>query len=147
MTTFESTGARQAEWRWVLIGVAAMTSLLCAQAVVGFLREPEASHLKKVQTCLTERSTPYEPVSHDSVAASAGRGALVTTVDGNRVTVSLGGSERDAERVYRTYVAIAAADVVETRLERNRKVVFLWEAQPTVAQRDFMILCTLDAQE
>ena len=144
MTTFESTSARQAEWRWVLIGVAAMTSLLCAQVVVGLLREPEPS---KLQTCLTERSTPYVPVSDDPVAASAGRGALLTTVDGNRVTVSLGSSERDAERVYQTYMAIASADVVATRLERNRKVVFLWEAQPTVVQHDFMVLCTLDAQE
>ena len=81
MTTFESNGARQAESRWVLIGVAAMKTLLCAQVVVGLLREPEPSHLEKVQTCLTERSTPYEPVSADPVAASAGRGALVTTVD------------------------------------------------------------------
>ena len=74
MTTLESTSARQAEWRWVLIGVAAMTSLLCAQVVVGLLREPEPSYLEKVQTCLTERSTPYEPVSDDPIAASAGRG-------------------------------------------------------------------------
>ena len=147
MTTFESTSARQAEWRWVLIGVAAMTSLLCAQVVVGLLREPEPSYLEKLQTCLTERSTPYVPVSDDPVAASAGRGALLTTVDGNRVTVSLGSSERDAERVYQTYMAMASADVVATRLERNRKVVFLWEAQPTVVQHDFMVLCTLDAQE
>ena len=146
MTTVESTSARQAEWRWVLVGVAAMTALLFAQVVVGLLREPEPSHLEKVQTCLTERSTPYEPVRADPVASSAGRGALVTTVDGNRVTVSLGSSEKDAERVYQTYVAIASADVLEARLERNRKVVFLWEAPPTVAQHDFMVLCTLDAQ-
>jgi hypothetical protein len=147
VTTFESAGARRAESRWVIIGVVAMTSLLCAQVVVGLLREPEPSHLEKVQTCLTERSTPYEPVSQDPLAMSAGRGALVTTVDGNRVTVSLGSSEKDAERVYRTYVALAPADVVETRLERNRKVVFLWEDEPTAAQREFMVLCTLDAQE
>ena len=72
MTTFESTSARQAERRWVLIGVAAMTSWLCAQVVVGLLREPEPSYLEKLQTCLTERSTPYVPVIDDPVAASAG---------------------------------------------------------------------------
>jgi len=131
----------------VLIGTVAMASVLCAQVVVGQLREPEPSHLEKVQTCLTERSTPFQSVSDDPVAASAGRGALVTEVDGNRVTVSLGSSERDAERVYRAYVAVAPLDVVAARVERNRKAVFLWGSAPTAAQREFMILCTLDAQE
>ncbi len=131
----------------MLVGVVSIASLLCVQVVVGFLREPEPSHLEKVQTCLTERSTPFDDVSGDPVALSARRGALRTTVDGNSVTVALGDSEEDAERMYAAYAALAPADVVATRLERNRKVVFLWDAEPTASQHEFMVLCTLDAQE
>jgi hypothetical protein len=107
----------------------------------------EPSYLEKVQTCLTERATRFEPVVGDPIALSAARGALRTTAQGNSVTVALGGSEADAGRVYRDYVAVAPADVVRTRLDRHRKVVFLWDSEPTTAQRDFMYLCTLDAQE
>jgi hypothetical protein len=147
VSTLESPSARQAESRWVLIGVVAMALLLCAQVLVGFIREPEPSHLEKVQTCLTERSRPFEAADDDPIALSAGRGALRTDVDGNRVTVALGSSESDAERVYGAYVAVAPDDIIATRLEQNRKVVFLWEKEPTTAQREFMVLCTLDAQE
>lgn len=139
--------ARRAEWRWVLIGVISTAAVLCAQVLVGFLREPEPSYLEKVQTCLTERATPFDQVVDDPIAVSAGRGALRTTVDGNTVTVALGSSEDDAERLYEAYTAVATADVVETLLDRRRKVVFLWNGPPTPAQREFMYLCTLDAQE
>lgn len=131
----------------MLIGVGLVASLLFAQVVAGFVRVDEPSFLEKLETCLTERATPFEEVSGDSVALSAKRGALRTTVDGNSVTVSLGDSESDAERVYDAYAAVAPADVVATRLDRRRKVVFLWDSEPTTAQRDFMYLCTLDAQE
>lgn len=147
VSALESPAARRAEWRWVLIGVVSMASLLCAQVVVGFLREAEPSHLEKVQTCLTERSTPFAEVVGDPVALSAKRGALRTTVDGNSVTVALGDSEDDAKRLSDAYVAVAPADLVATNLDRRRKVVFLWDGEPTTAQREFMYLCTLDAQE
>lgn len=144
---FESPSVRQAEHRWVLVGVALVASLLCVQAVAGFVRADEPSFLAKVQTCLTERATPFEEVSGDPVALSAKRGALRTTVDGNSVTVSLGDSEKDAERLYDAYAAVAPASVVATNLDRRRKVVFIWDSEPTTAQREFMYLCTLDAQE
>jgi hypothetical protein len=140
----------RAERRWLAAGVVVAAAVVLAQVVGGFVREAvtdEPSVLELVETCLTERDTRFEPVVGDVVALSAARGALRTGVGGNAVTVALGGSERDAERVYEAYLAVAADDVVATRLERRRKVVFLWDRQPSVAQRDFMILCTLDAQE
>ena len=76
------------------------------------LREPEPSHLEKVQTCLTERSTPYEPVSADPVAASAGRGALVTTVDGIWSLSLLGSSEGTPNASTTRTVAVGSSDVV-----------------------------------
>jgi hypothetical protein len=133
----------------VLAGVVVAASLLVLQIAGGVVREivsDEPSHLELVQTCLVERATPFERAG-DPIAESAGRGALRTIVDGNTVTVALGSSEADAARLHDAYAAVATADVLAALLERRRKVVFLWERTPTSAQREFMILCTLDAQE
>jgi len=132
------------------VAIVLVASLLVAQVVAGVVREAvsdEASYLEKVQICLTERETPFEPAVGDIIALSAARGALRSSPEGNEVTVALGGSEKDAERLYRDYSAVAPDDVVRTRLERHRKVVFLWDREPSQAQREFMYLCTLDAQE
>ena len=149
MSAFESSAGR-VETRYVLFATAVVTLLVVLQAVGGAIRQTvsnEPSHLELVQTCLTERNRPFEQVTDDPIASSAERGALSTVVDGNRVTIALGSSERDAERVFDAYVAVAPEDVVQTQLERWRKVVFLWEAPPSPAQRDFAFLCTRDAQE
>ena len=138
------------ELRYVVGAAVVVGSLLAIQVVAGVVRQAlsnEPSFLEKVQICLTERSRPFGPADDDAVASSAERGALRTDVEGNAVTVALGGSESDAERVYRAYVSVAPEDVVRTRLERRRKVVLLWEHDPTTSQREFMYLCTLDAQE
>jgi hypothetical protein len=145
-----TSNARRAELRWIVIGVAAVCAIAFAQVLGGLIREAttdELSYLAKVQTCLTERTTPYQSVVGDPVALSAQRGALRTSVGGNAVTVALGGSENDAERILDAYTSVATADAVASRLEQRRKVVFLWDDPPSAAQRDFMILCTLDAQE
>lgn len=106
----------------------------------------EPSTLELVQTCLTERSAPSEVVVADLIALSAARGALRATVEGNWVTVALGGSEKDAERLYENYVSVTSAAVANTLLDRRGNVVFLWEHEPTSSQREFMYLCTRDAQ-
>ena len=149
MSTLVTADGRRAERRWVAIGVAVVGAAILIQVLGGLGRAliaDEPSHLELVRTCLTERSTPFEPVVGDPVAESAGRGALRTTVEGNAVTVALGGSDRDAERVYDAYTAVGTADVTAL-LERRRKVVLLWDRPPTDAQRAFMTLCTLDAQD
>lgn len=150
MSSLGTAHARRVERRWMAIGVAVVSAIAVAQVLGGLVREAttdKPSYLAKVQTCLTERSTPYEPVVGDAVALSAKRGALRTSIGGDAVTVALGGSEKDAERVFDAYTSVATADVVASRLERRRKVVFLWDSPPSAAQRAFMILCTLDAQE
>lgn len=133
-----------------MVGVVVAVSLLAVQVIAGVTRDvlsDQPTALELVETCLTERERPFERVVDDLVAASAERGALRTDVDGNSVTVALGGSEKDAERVHAAYVAVAPADVVRTRLERNRKVVLLWSLEPSQEQREFIHLCTRDAQE
>jgi hypothetical protein len=150
VTALEAPEVRRAERRWVMIGGALAAILLVVQVAGGLVREAvtdEPSYLELVQTCLTERDTPFEQVGGDLVAQSAKRGALRTTVDGNAVTVTLGGSEKDAARVRAAYASVTTEDVVRTRLEQRRKVVLLWDSPPTAAQRDFIYLCTRDAQE
>lgn len=139
-----------AERRWVAIGVLVAASLLAVQVAAGLVRvtvSPEPSYLEKLETCLLERERPFERDVQDPIASSAERGALRTNAEGNPVTVALGSSEKDAERVYQAYVMVASRDVVETRLERHRKVVLLWDFEPSPSQREFMFLCTQDAQE
>ena len=63
-------------------------AILAAQVLAGVVRQTmsnEPSHLEKVEICLTERSTPFDPVVDDFVALSAGRGALRTSIGGNGV--------------------------------------------------------------
>lgn len=141
--------ALSAERRWAAVGVVIVLSAVAVEVAVGYVRQgvsPEPSTLAKVETCLTERATPFAPVTDDRIAMTASRGALHTTVQGNSVTVALAASERDARRVYDDYVAVAPEGVVRSQLERQGRVVLLWSRAPSTAQRDFMLLCTLDAQ-
>ena len=146
MTVADLTRDDRLELRYVLVALAVVASAVVLQIVGGWARANEPSVPQKVETCLTERSRPFGP-AEDPIASSAERGALRTHVEVNVVTVALGGSESDAERVYRAYVEVAPEDVVRTRLERRRKVVLLWDNDPTASQREFMYLCTRDAQE
>ena len=150
MSSSEASTPSGVERRWALIGLAVAAALLIVQVLAGSVREvfsDKPSIRELVETCLTERSTTFEPVTDDLIALSAERGALRTTVQGNRVTVALGGSDDDATRVYEAYAAVAPSTVVGTLLEQRRKIVLLWAQPPTEEQRDVMVLCTLDAQE
>lgn len=147
MTALEAPETRSAEQRWLAAGLIAVGLVIAAQLVGGSIQQAasnEPSYLERVETCLTERSTPFEAVTSDVIALSAGRGALRTNVGGNGVTVALGGSEDDAQRIVGDYESVGSPGA---RLEQNRKVVFLWDQEPTADQHDFMVLCTLDAQD
>ena len=138
------------ERRWLRIGLLVVGVLLLAQLVGGVVRtavSPGPSALQRVQTCLTERSISFETVRDDPVAQSAGHGALRTTVEGNRLTIALGSSERDARRVYADYTGVMSPQAASALLDLHRRVVFLWESAPTQSQKDFAYLCTLDVQD
>jgi hypothetical protein len=140
----------RAERHWLRVGLAVVGVLLLAQFVGGVVRtavSPGLSPLERVQTCLTERSTPFETVSDDPVAQSAGHGALRTTVEGNRLTIALGSSERDARRLYGDYTGVMSPEAATALLDLHRRVVFLWANAPTQSQKDFAYLCTLDVQD
>jgi hypothetical protein len=150
VSALETSQRRHRELRYVVVSVIVLALLLLVQIAAGFVREAvssEPSALERVETCLVERRRPFEPVEGDPVASSAERGALRVDVFGNHVTVALGGSERDAKRVYDAYVSVAPSGAVGTTLDLHRRVVFLWDTAPTAEQRDFMYLCTLDVQD
>ena len=150
MSTLETTQDQQRELRYVVVSAIVLASLLLVQIVGGMVRQAvsnEPSALERVETCLTERATPFENVVGDPVALSAERGALHTTVEGNGVTIALGGSERDARRVYDAYVSVAPSGAAGTTLDLHRRVVLLWDSPPTESQRAFVYLCTLDVQD
>lgn len=149
MSTQAVRDLARAERRWVAIAVVAVALLAVVQIAGAVVREAvtdDPSRLELVQTCLTERSVPFEQVTSDPIALSTSRGALRTMVEGNPVTVVLAGSEDEARRVYENYVAVSPDEALP-RLEQRRKVVFLWDSPPSPTQREFMYLCTLDAQE
>jgi hypothetical protein len=149
VSTLDRTTPTGAERRWLLVGLVAAFFLLVAQLVGGTVRTAvthQPSALERVETCLRERSTPYEAVAGDPVAESAGHGTLRTTVQGNALTVALGSSESDAHRIYDDYTSVmTSAD--QSLLDLHRRVVFLWAKAPTQSQRDFAYLCTLDVQD
>lgn len=149
MSTLDAQDRLFAEQAWIRIGVVVVTIVLCLQAAGGGVRSvvvDTPSRLELVQTCLVERSTPFGAASQDLIALSASRGALTATVEGNRVTIALAGSDSEAQRLVDAYATVASTEVVRTLLDRRRKVVFLWEREPTASQREFAYLCTLDAQ-
>jgi hypothetical protein len=150
VSALDATRDPSRERRFVVVSTVVLLSLLVVQVCAGLVRTAvtdEPSTLGRVETCLVERSRPFEPVAGDPVASSAERGALRVDVFGNHVTVALGGSERDAKRVYDAYMSVAPSGVAGTTLDLHRRVVFLWDTPPTPEQRDFMYLCTLDAQD
>lgn len=149
MSSLDATEQTLAERRWVRIGLVVVGVVALVQVVAGTVRTavaPGPSALERVEKCLTERSTPFQTVTDDPVAQSAGRGALRTTVEGNPVTFALGRSEGDARRVYDDYTAVMSSDAASARLDLHGRVVFLWDAAPSQSQRDFVYLCTLDVQ-
>ena len=107
-------------------------AILAAQVLGGLVREmvsDEPSHLEMVRDCLTERSTPFEPVVGDSGCPERGARCVA---DDRRTETRHGRAGRIGEgrraRVRRVQ-AVGAADVT-SRLERRRRVVFLWDAPP-----------------
>lgn len=132
----------------MLIGVVAVAILIAAQGVGGAVRSlvtEGPTRLETVGTCLTERSVEYGDVQGDLLALHASAGALATAIEGNRVTVSIEDSDDGARRLYENYLQVGGAEITR-RLELRRRVVLLWEQEPTASQREFMRLCTLDAQ-
>lgn len=136
-------GERRAEWPFLRAGVAAAAGLLAAW-LVGWgayeLVHEDPTRLELTTRCLTkEKFLPVTGVGNDPVATSASGGSLVTRVEGNGVTLSIAGSDEEAEEIVRSYQAVAGS--LTGRLERRGSYVYLWERAASPTQRQAMFDC------
>ena len=134
---------RAAEWPFVRVALLIVLAVAVLE-VSGWLiyesvhEEPTA--LAQTAKCLrNEKGIGVDVNVRDPIARSADGGALVTTVEGNRVTVSIGSSDREAERIESAYNAVAAA--LAGRLERRGHTVYLWDFPSSPTQRQVMYDC------
>jgi hypothetical protein len=134
---------RKGEWAFAVFGMIGCAVLLAATLAGWGLYEQlhhETARIDLTIRCLTrELGLPIEPGVRDPLAASASGGWLVTTVEGNRVHVSIVGSETEAARIADGYRAVA--DDLAGRLEQRGKHVYLWERPASPTQRQAIYDC------
>jgi hypothetical protein len=117
------------------LGLVVATILVGAQAVVGAawsLSHDDPTELALTKRCLErEKGLTIEETTNDPVAESADGGTLRTIVEGNLVTLSLGTSKDEVERLAAGY----AEDDPGPRLDVRGRYVALWLRDPTRSQR------------
>jgi hypothetical protein len=129
------------ERRAARIGVACALALILAQLVVASawsLGHDDPTELDLTRRCLErEKGLAVEPANHP-VAATASGGALATVVEGNAVTIGVGRSEAEVERLRSAY---AAEGDPGTRLDLHGRYVALWHREPSPTQRQVTYDC------
>ena len=128
------------ERRAARIGVVCALVVILAQLVVASawsLGHDDPTELALTRQCLErEKGLAVRPAD-DSVAASASGGALATVVEGNAVTLSVGRSEAEVERLRSAY----SASDPGTRLDLHGRYVALWHREPSPTQRQVTYDC------
>ena len=128
--------------RAAALGIAGALVVVFAQLSVGAawsLTHDDPTELELTHRCL-ERETglTVEPTADDPVAASASGGTLRTVVEGALVTLSIGSSADEVERLRRDY---AAAGDPGGRLDLHGRYVALWLREPSPTQRQATYDC------
>jgi hypothetical protein len=129
------------ERRAARIGVVCALVVILAQLIVASawsLGHDDPTELDLTRRCLEqEKGLAVEPAS-DTVAASASGGALATEIEGNAVTIGVGRSEAEVERLRAAY---AATGDPGTRLDLHGRYVALWHREPSPTQRQVTYDC------
>jgi len=128
------------ERRAARIGVVCALVVILAQLVVASawsLGHDDPTELALTRQCLEREKGLAVGPADDSVAASASGGALATVVEGNAVTLSVGRSEAEVERLRSAYSASDAG----TRLDLHGRYVALWHREPSPTQRQVTYDC------
>ena len=121
-----------------VIAVGAVTAQLAIGAAWS-LTHDDLDELGLTRRCLErEKGLRTEPTVGDAIAASARGGTLRTIVEGVLVTVSVGTSTREVERLTEAYTAATSPG---SRLDPHGRYVFLWLREPTPAQRQVTYDC------
>ena len=140
-----SDAVRQEEWLYVRAALIAV-AVIAAASVIGTMSYNIGHHdptkFDRMVTCLTEEKGVQITIpTRDAIAESAKVGALLTTVEGNPVTVSVARSVKEAETlVYRNYHSVAGA--LTGRLERRETSVYLFANPASPTQRQVLYDCT-----
>jgi hypothetical protein len=134
---------RRAEWPFLRAGLVAAAAL-AAVWLLGWgiyeLVHEDPTRLELTTRCLTqEQFLPVTGVGNDPIAASASGGSLATRVEGNGVHLSIAGSDEEAEKIVRSYHAVAGP--LTGRLERRGRYVYVWEGVASPTQRQAMFDC------
>jgi hypothetical protein len=122
------------------IGVVCALVVILAQVVVASawsLGHDDPTELALTRQCLEREKGLAVGPADDSVAASASGGALATVVEGNAVTLSVGRSEAEVERLRSAY----SASDPGTRLDLHGRYVALWHREPSPTQRQVTYDC------
>jgi hypothetical protein len=134
---------REGEWAFAVFGLICCAVLALVTLAGWGLDERfhhETSRIDLTRRCLTrERGLAIESGIRDPLAASASRGWLATTVEGNRVHISIAGSDKEAARIASGYQAVAEALV--GRLELRGSHVYLWDRPASPTQRQALYDC------
>ena len=131
------------EWRALAVSFAVVAALAGGAVAAWAIREATdetTTRLELATRCFeVEKGFAVEPAARDPLAASAGDGALRTTIEGNGVTVLLAATPGEALRLESGYRALGAD--LAGRLERRDRVVWLWQNVSSPTQRQHAYDC------
>ena len=130
------------DWVFLRAGLVAVGVLVVA-ALVGWAAQTaryEDPGYRELRRCLVEEKGARVSETRDPIALSAELGALDTVIETNPVTVAVADDEREAERLLRSYRAVAGD--LGPRLELRGRTVYLWGRPPSPTQRQALFDCT-----
>jgi hypothetical protein len=112
----------------VLLGLA-LVAAGCGGTPSYSLRKTRACLVKEKGVRLVRLPAP------DVIASAAPAGAVrVALADGNRVTISFGRDQKEADRIaegYRTFAGKSIGRVISDLLRPDRNAVLLWKQHPS----------------
>jgi hypothetical protein len=130
------------ERRAARLGLLAASVLVLVQVGVASawsLTHDDPTILELTRRCLErEKGLAVEPTTDDPIAESASGGTLRTEIEGGLVTISIAGSQAEADRLLAAY---AAAGDAPPRLDAHGRYVAVWLRDPSPTQRQATYDC------
>jgi hypothetical protein len=130
--------------RAVMIGLGVALAMVAVQAAIAAhhqLFDPDRSARETATFCLThDKRLVVDTAVRDPIASSASGGGVSTVIEGNPVTLSFTGSEREAAQIARLYTRIASD--LGPRLLVRAHFVYVFDGEPTPTQLQTVYDCT-----
>jgi hypothetical protein len=130
------------ERRAARLGLLAALVVVLAQLCIASawsLTHDDPTVLGLTRRCLErEKGLTVEATTGDPIAASASGGTLRTEIEGGLVTISIAGSQAEADRLLAAY---AAAGDTPPRLDAHGRYIALWLRDPSPTKRQVTYDC------